>query len=286
MKLDISVSVVIPAYNAARYVGGAIESARSQSIPPLEIIVVDDGSKDDTAEVVDRYPPPVRLIRQANRGPSAARNRGCFEARGAWLALLDADDKWFPSKLERQLTLAHDPRVGLIHSCYPGTDTPDKMTFDDLWKRNWICTSSVLVRRTAFCQVGGFDEDLTFAEDYNLWLRLVALGWQVALCRERLFLYDPQPDGLSTKREQMAKDELRNVEKIGRMLDMPAREIHERQLLVCKEYARDMVNHRELAAARRLLLTHPSIRTFGWLLATFTPVSVLDWRRRVVHGNS
>lgn len=97
-----AVSAVIPAYNAAGCVGRAIRSVLAQTRPVIEILVIDDGSCDDTSSVAERFGPPVRVIRQANAGPSAARNRGAWAARGEWLAFLDADDTWLPPKLERQ----------------------------------------------------------------------------------------------------------------------------------------------------------------------------------------
>src|SRR5687767_11564824 len=97
----VSVSVIIPAYNAALWVGRAIESALRQTVPPAEILVVDDGSSDDTAKTVEPYAPLVRLIRRDNGGPAAARNTGAKASLGGWLALLDSDDAWLPTKLER-----------------------------------------------------------------------------------------------------------------------------------------------------------------------------------------
>src|SRR5580700_8639860 len=94
-----TISVVIPAYNAARFVGSAIESALAQTSTPLEVLVIDDGSRDDTAAVVQQYAAPVGLLRQSNGGPASARNHGVRVARGEWIAFLDADDTWLPQKL-------------------------------------------------------------------------------------------------------------------------------------------------------------------------------------------
>src|SRR6266550_4530573 len=97
------ISVVVPTYNGATLVADAVRSILSQTVPPREILVVDDGSTDDTPEVCAKFPAPVRYIRQPNGGVSAARNRGIAEARGDWIALADADDVWLPTKLEVQL---------------------------------------------------------------------------------------------------------------------------------------------------------------------------------------
>lgn len=98
-----TISAVIPCYNAAPFLRETVESVLKQTHPALEVIVVDDGSTDDSAAIAESYGPPVRVIRQQNQGQSAARNRGIDEARGQWVGLLDADDRWLPHKLERQL---------------------------------------------------------------------------------------------------------------------------------------------------------------------------------------
>jgi len=103
-----TVSAVIPCYNAAPFLRETIDSVLNQTHPALEVIVVDDGSTDDSAAIAASYGPPVRVIRQGNRGQSAARNRGMDEAQGRWVGLLDADDRWLPHKLERQLAALHE----------------------------------------------------------------------------------------------------------------------------------------------------------------------------------
>lgn len=103
MTSSNTVSVVIPCYNGARFLAETLTSVSRQTSPPLEVIVIDDGSTDDSAAIAESFGPPVRVIRQHNQGESVARNRGIDEARGDWIALLDADDLWEPTKLERQL---------------------------------------------------------------------------------------------------------------------------------------------------------------------------------------
>ncbi|MBV1799994.1 glycosyltransferase [Siccirubricoccus sp. G192] len=139
----IRVSVIIPAYNAARSLPRTIDSVLAQTVPPAEIIVVDDGSADETAAVAEAYGDRVRVIRKPNGGPASARNLGAREATGEWLALLDADDQWLPEKLERQLPYTRPPEVGLVHAliCQQPMNVPLRLTFEDLWDRNWICNS-------------------------------------------------------------------------------------------------------------------------------------------------
>ncbi len=155
-----SVSVILPAYTAGHRIARASDSALAQTRPVLEIIVVDDGSTDDTADVASGFGPPVRVISKPNGGPASARNLAASLAQGDWLAMLDADDWWFPRKNEIQLAHMAGEDIGLSH-CRLDHRTerpPDELTFDDLWERNWISNSSVLLRRSIFDAVGGFAE--------------------------------------------------------------------------------------------------------------------------------
>ena len=181
------ISAVIPTYQRAALLPRALESVRRQTRPADEVIVVDDGSTDHTAELVRRRFPEARCLCQPNRGVSAARNLGIEEAAGRWIALLDSDDAWRPEKLERQLAaIAAAPGNRVCHT-------------DEIWIRDgrrvnpgrrhakaggWIfrhclplCAispSSALIHRSVFSEVGGFDETLPACEDYDLWLRISA----------------------------------------------------------------------------------------------------------------
>jgi glycosyltransferase involved in cell wall biosynthesis len=106
MPESSTVSVVIPCYNAARFLPETIGSVLKQTVQPAEIILVDDGSTDDSAAIAEAFGPPVRVLRQPNQGESVARNRGMDEARGQWIAFLDADDRWEPTKLQQQVEIA------------------------------------------------------------------------------------------------------------------------------------------------------------------------------------
>ncbi|MGV3723986.1 MAG: glycosyltransferase family 2 protein [Actinomycetota bacterium] len=292
MNHQPTISVLIPAYNAAGCVSNAIESVLAQTVPPVEILVVDDGSADRTAEVIAGFGPPVRLLRQRNAGPAAARNHAAREAQGDWLALLDADDAWLPEKLERQLQYTGDPAVGLIHCWGPpgGGPVPDRITLGSLWERNCIVNSSVLVRRTAFEQVGGFDEDrgLISVEDYNLWLRLLAAGWTVATCPQQLHAYTPAPGNLSGQFERFARAELLNLEKLTPLLGLEEEAVRRKRLAIHDDYGRHLFHYRQLGAARgwlaHSLRTEPSATRLAWWLATFAPPAALNFRRRLHHS--
>lgn len=153
-----AISVVIPCFNGAQYLGEAIQSALTQTYPPVEIIVVDDGSEDNSAEIAESFGPPVRVLRQANSGESVARNKAWELTTGDWIALLDADDRWLPEKLARQIALI-DAGVVAIHTPYRtfgvSADIVDRShipaevryTPEYLSVHSFICPSSLLVRR-------------------------------------------------------------------------------------------------------------------------------------------
>lgn len=287
-----AVSVIIPAYNAAGFVARAIESALAQTHPPLEILVIDDGSKDATSEVVARFAPPVRLLRQTNGGPAAARNHGAREARGEWLAFLDADDRWLPEKLERQLAQARDPDIALVYSRPPtdlghgGRIIPPVADFATLWRRNFLITSAVMVRRAVFERHGGFDEEraLIGVEDYNLWLRLASAGERLVLCPEEHVIYSPAPGSLTSQVERFLRAELTNVARLAERLQLGGREVADKRQRLYFEYGRELFWVRDLGAARRCfgraLAERPAAESLAWWTATFLPRQVLDLRRR------
>lgn len=182
----MTISVVIPAYNAEPYIAEAIESCLQQTPPPLEVIVVDDASTDRTAGIAASYPSPVRLIRfESNQGVSRARNRGVEEASGDWIAFLDADDWFLPGKFAAQLCCAEQhPEAKLIYSGFRwralnGTERdvaafPLQRLASMMRYRCAFDICTVLVRRDALREIGGFDCSLKRSEDYELWLRFAA----------------------------------------------------------------------------------------------------------------
>nr|WP_294563096.1 glycosyltransferase [uncultured Rhodopila sp.] len=282
----MTVSVIIPAYNAAETVAYAVTSCIAQSAHALEVLVVDDGSTDDTAEIVSRFGAPVRLMRQHNRGPGAARNAAARQARGEWLAFLDADDWWMPDKLERQLKLA-EPDVGIIHSLanvsVPGI--PDLIGFDDLWQRNLIVNSSVLIRKTAFEALGGFIEhpELFVCEDYNLWLRAAAEGVKIKLCRELLTYYRPG-QGISSNAKSFFEGSDRNLSMIGARYRLDPVQVEEKRTCVMFDIGLMALGQRNLPLARFLLkaafLRKPQVRTCFHSAVAHLSDSTLDLVRR------
>src|SRR5918998_6058271 len=182
------VSVVIPCYNQAHFLGEAIESVLAQSYPNFEIIVVDDGSTDDTSEVAGSYP-KVRLVRQENQGLSGARNAGLARSEGEYVVFLDADDRLLPEALETGLEyLDAHPECAFVHGHYRyitvdglplyNSERPQPVIAEDrhyaeLLHNNYIAMlATVMYRRAVFESVGGFDTSLSACEDYELYLRI------------------------------------------------------------------------------------------------------------------
>lgn len=179
------VTVIIPTFERGWCLREAVDSALAQEFTNFELIVVDDGSTDGTAELLEAYRPKVRLLRQANRGVSAARNRGIAAARGQLIAFLDSDDLWLPQKLSTQVEFfrAHpDALIAQTEESWvrngrrvnPGKRHRKRsgMIFEPSLDLCLVSPSAVMVRRTLFDRVGLFDEGLPACEDYDLWLRV------------------------------------------------------------------------------------------------------------------
>lgn len=200
MSRQHTISAVIPAFNSADFIADAVGSIRDQARPVDEIIVVDDGSTDDTAKIVQHLGDEIRYLYQANAGPSAARNRGIEAARGSLIAFLDADDQWTKTKIEQQLAvMEQNPAIALVagdmaeidsqdHTIVPSVlDKHDLLaSFKDLHgspipnalalllKTNFIPTGTVLVRRTTIEEAGGFNTEIRYGEDLGLWAMISA----------------------------------------------------------------------------------------------------------------
>ena len=193
------VSIIIPTYNREAIIGAAVESALRQTYPNKEIIVVDDGSKDHTLEVLKTYGSSITVIAQSNGGPSMARNRGVMESKGEIVSFLDSDDFWHPEKIEKQvrlMTLAGNVMPCCV--CNAEIRGISGEVISHSFKDAGICTpvsygewlnpgevlatsfllfnQVVAVRRAAFDAVKGFNEDLRLLEDYEMALKLSSLG--------------------------------------------------------------------------------------------------------------
>jgi len=283
-----TISVIIPAYNIGEQLTRAIDSVLAQSRPVQEIFVVDDGSQDNTADVAERYGPPVQVIRKENGGPASARNLGASRATGEWLALLDSDDWWFPQKTEIQLTAAIAADVGLTHCLFDHRieRPPPELTFNDLWEQNWIGNSSVMIRRSLFQQLGGFNEAraLISVEDYNLWLRVAAAGWRIVTCPHILVHYT-QGTGISSNLERLMRASLFNLDDLEERLELPAEKVRQKRLQLRAGFGRQALYDRKLSIARELLgqtlRDQPNAANALSLLAANLPASALNVKRNL-----
>lgn len=192
------ISVVIPVYNRPLQVKRAIDSVLGQSLKPFEIIVVDDGSTDETPKVLQTYHDIIKIITQENRGVSSARNVGIKASRSSWITLLDSDDSWHPEKLARQKAY-HDKESSIMisHTAEKwlrndkeikqkkSHQKPSGWCFEDNLNFCKIAPSTIMIARAVFEDVGYFDESLEVCEDYDLWLRILR-RYQLGLIDEVL----------------------------------------------------------------------------------------------------
>jgi glycosyltransferase involved in cell wall biosynthesis len=263
----------------------------TQTLQVEEVIVVDDGSRDATADVAGRFGAPVRVLRQANAGPAAARNLGVREARSGWIAFLDADDAWLPSKLQRQAVHLDDVHTGVVHCYVVNVDEKflydGEQTFARLWRQNVIGTSTAIVRKAAWQSVGGFCEDrkLMGVEDYHFWLQVAADGWKIAVCREELSHYTPAAFNLSSQVSRILDAELLNAELLATQIGLSRDGLRCKQAAIYAEYGEAYFAQRNLLGARhclqKSLWRRPSLRTAFRLASTFMPVSLIDQVRTV-----
>ena len=221
-----AVSVIMPAYNVAEYVGAALESALAQTFANLEVVVVDDGSSDATpaiaAEVAARDA-RVRVIRQENRGLAGARNRALAEAKADYFALLDSDDLWNSTFLEEQIAILRGrPHVSIVTGnarvlggrldgvpARPCPDTrPDPDLASILADEESVFIMTVF-RRAVYDRIGGFDETMRTNEDFDYWIRAAAAGFVFARNDRPLGSYRRRPDSLSADEERMLRGILR-----------------------------------------------------------------------------
>ena len=196
----MAVSVIIPTYNRAQWLPEIINSVLRQTFPDFELIVVDDGSTDETAQVLREFSESIRVIHQQNRGVSAARNRGIHESKGELIAFLDSDDLWKLRKLEVQVGYMHaHPQVMICqteeiwirrgvrvnpakkHKKYSG------WIFEKMLPLCIVSPSAVMMRKSLLDEIGMFDESLPVCEDYDLWLR-VGLRYPIMLIEEPLIV--------------------------------------------------------------------------------------------------
>ncbi len=293
----------MPCYNAAPFLEQSIRSVLDQAGPPLELIVVDDGSTDNSVAVAESLGSAVRVLHQKNQGPAAARNRGVQAARGEFIAFLDADDVWLPGSLARRLQcFAESPQIGLVYGdfklWYPAREgsrawqpvpwprgasivkaQESGWLYPDLLLDSFVCTITVLIRRTVFDAVGGFDESLRTGEDYDLWLR-VAQDWRCVRLNEPVAWYRLHKGGTTrVPREECNQYQvvLRSIERFGTTnkhgADLPRRLLNERLYRLCFDHAYLHFQRGQSAIAQRYFfraLQHSVLHPKAWAYLLIT----------------
>ncbi|CAA6604985.1 Family 2 glycosyl transferase [Rhodospirillaceae bacterium LM-1] len=259
--MSLTVSVVIPAWRSAATIGRALRSVAAQTVKPLEVIVIDDGSDDGSFEAAESCRSLMNgihlsVIRQENKGAGAARNVGVQSARGEWLAFLDADDEWLPTKLERSLAHANDATL-IAHDYIEvkgGQETHMDCTrhltaakdpFTALMLRGFIPSITVLAKRADVLAVGGFEESLPAAQDYDLWLKLLSLPQaRLVMFPEALSRYYVSASGITSKVEQRRRC---SMQVLMRHLD----NLSSRPHALLAAFRRVLIIHYEALAAHR-----------------------------------
>ncbi|HEU4768892.1 MAG TPA: glycosyltransferase family A protein, partial [Pyrinomonadaceae bacterium] len=232
-----AITVVIAAYNSARYISQTLDSVKAQTFDDYEVIVVNDGSKDraELEQILNSHPLPVIYISQENKGVSAARNAAIRIARGEFYAQLDADDQWTPEYLEVQLGILNDnpdvalvyPNATIIGDGFDGTlefmkvsPSEGEVNFESLVRQKCVVMTCVTARMSVIRDAGMFDESLRSCEDFDLWLRIVKNGGRVIYHRRPLVLYRRHEGSLSSDRVWMTRHLLAVFEKSAGSFDL------------------------------------------------------------------
>lgn len=289
------VSVVVPTYNCGRFLSDALDSVLRQSYTNREVIVVDDGSTDDSLEVLKAYcdrvrPDRVQIVTQQNLGVSAARNAGIQQSRGELIAFLDADDLWHPEKLARQVPLFANPAVGLVYCAVEYVDEGLRPLGTNFTGRRGRVLreiallrgtvvlaggSTAVVRRACFDKVGRFDREMSTAADWDMWRR-IACFWEVDVVREPLMLYRMRPASMHRDVQVFEHDMLHGFAQM--FADPAAREVRPlRRRAYANLYLMLSGSHLEagntgqaIAYAWRSIVSSPSSLAY---------IAALPWRR-------
>ncbi len=298
------VSVIIPAYNAGKYIAETMDSVLVQTYSDFEIIVVDDGSKDQTVSIVKqfkiKYPEKVKLIQKENGGPASARNAGIKVAVGEYIAFIDADDLWLPQKLEKQVRYfeTQPSQVGIV---YTDARSFDK---DGIWINKYypkfngkiykellnsmLPNLSVMVRKECFQNVGYFEEALDIIEDHDMWLR-ISMKYEVLCLDEMLSLYRQHSQGRSKEIEKTWSRSLRVMEKHLKMvagnieLEKAVKNVFSERLY---NFGHSYLREGHLLAARQMyersLAMRASLKTYLMKTTTFIPFRILNISNKLI----
>jgi len=292
------VSIIVANYNYGHYLAEALDSIRAQSISDWEAVIVDDGSTDDSIAIAERYlkDSRFRLIRQQHQGQPQTKNRGISEARGEFIAFLDADDRWLPTKLEKQLAIFRGrSNVGLVYTrrgfidpsgtCCGIDQRPmyHGIVLNQLFRDNFVCFSSVLLPRAVITQVGQFDEGLQLSIDYDWWLR-IARSYEFVGINEPLVEYRTGHANLSRRVAERLDTAMQIMRRFQSDYDQPPR-LSPRTIRTAWA---DTLRHRGLVARQRWGAGLPylvaSLSWQPWRFSTWKAMAaalIPPWGRRL-----
>ncbi len=304
-----TVSVLIPTYNSGKFIAKAVQSVIEQTCSPYEVIVIDDGSTDETKDVLRQFGNSIKYFYQENRGPSSARNTSIKTAKGDYISFLDADDVWTPNKIEVQLDFLERHRdIGLVFSDVEEFDeekiilkrsrmadqvfghdialqVPLQEAYIKLLMKNFICTSTVMVKREYFKKVGFFDESLRIVEDRDMWLRIAAyynIGYlPLVLCKKR-----SHNSNISGNQEIYTSSQIKVLEKHLRLFpdQVPSSLVNRKLSRLYLSSGFDLLLKNRKRKSRQMALrslTYTlSMRVFGLIILTFMGqfMTQLFWR--------
>lgn len=289
------VSIIIPCYNCQETIEDTLQSVLSSTLDrsSFEVIAVNDCSCDSTAEILNKYADKITIIHKlTNDGPSKTRNSGIAAAKGEYIAFCDSDDLWEPEKLNKQLVRFCDPEIGLVCTdvdiFYGQQLILPKMSalrplrsgdvFTSLLESNFIVTSSVMARKSALMNVGGFDGELWFSEDLDLWLK-IAQKWKIDSIDEVLVHYRESENSLSKSVLKMYDSKIKVLTRATIGLDKITR-----NNILSKCYYRqgcNLFHERKFQLARERLqmaiMARPGfVAQYIYFLLTFLPPNLVN----------
>jgi glycosyltransferase involved in cell wall biosynthesis len=298
------ISVIIPTYNSGIFISEAIHSVLRQTCTDYEIIVIDDGSTDNTRGIIENNFPQIRYFYIPNQGAASARNYGIRRARGEFIAFLDADDLWLPEKLEKQLKVFNaDQELMLVFTEHRGFDTTgfretiflkkERLMKGDIVKNiffySHVALPTVMVRRQVFQEIGYFDDNLKVAEDDNLWMR-IALKYRIHLLDEVLVHCRFTENSLSRTAINLFDGGLKSIDLIeNKYTDLKKRlgqgNIRRKKSEIYNYYGYYYFSKGEHEMSRRYLIKsiayYPQIFSVFYYFISFFPPSFMEKIRNV-----
>jgi glycosyltransferase involved in cell wall biosynthesis len=298
----MTVSVIVASYNYGRYLREALDSILAQTFQDLEAIIVDDGSTDNSRRIATSYlsDSRFRLLERQHQGQSATKNSGIAASHGQFIAFLDADDRWHPTKLAKQVALMSRPNVGVVYSRRRKIGPAGEMISGDdrhmhrgyvtsyMYRDNFICFSSSLVRRNVFDRIGTFDERINLAIDFDLWLRASRIC-EFDYVNEPLVDYRVGHGNLSRRVAERLDTVLAIMERFRTEIDRPAM----LDPVIAKLALAETYRHRGIVARAEpnrglgwlwsaLRIRPGDFVTWRALAAALAPSSWRRWRRRLL----